>query len=65
MVVIAAVLVAGFSIAYTAQQQRTADRRWCALLTTLDTPVGPQPTTPRGRIIQDRIHELSTDLGCS
>lgn len=65
MVLVAAVLVAGFSIVYTAQQQRLADRRWCALLVTLDAPVGPQPSTPRGQVIQDRIHQLSVELGCA
>jgi len=65
MVLIAAVLAAGLSIAYTAQTQRLADQRWCALLLTLDAPAGPQPTTPRGRVVQDRIHELAGELGCA
>ncbi len=64
MIAAASVLVAGFSIAYTVHTQRAADRRWCSLLVTLDSPTGPQPTTPRGEQIQDRIHALSGELGC-
>lgn len=65
MVVVAAVLVSGIGIAYTAVTQRQADRRWCSLLLTLDSPGVPRPTTPRGVQIQDRIHALSVELGCS
>lgn len=64
MIAAASVLAAGLAIGFTAHTQRTSDRRWCSLLLTLDSPTGPQPTTPRGQQIQDRIHVLSGELGC-
>lgn len=63
MVLVAAVLAAGSSWVYTAHQQHESDRRWCALMATLDDP-GTPPGTARGRKIQQQVHELRRSLGC-
>lgn len=63
MVLVVALLVAGASVLYTSHAQRQSDQRWCSLLTRLDQP-GVPATTPRGRAIQDDIHQLRRDLGC-
>lgn len=74
MVLMSAVLVAGACIVYTnivqrdaeARQERArqeADRRWCALMASLDQPEAPA-TTDRGQRIQQQIHQLRRDLGC-
>lgn len=63
MILITAVLLVAVNVAYTARQQREADRRWCALFASLDQPNVPA-TTPRGQQVQQRIHQLRHDLGC-
>jgi hypothetical protein len=56
-----AVVVA--NAAYTSHVQRQADRRWCSLLASLDSPQAPA-TTERGLVLQVQMHKLRTDLGC-
>lgn len=51
------------NVAYTRHVQQQADRRWCALLATLDTN-DPPATTERGRVVQQQLHQLRMDLGC-
>lgn len=63
MVLIAAVLISSAGVVYTNRVQREADKRWCALLITLDDPQVP-PTTERGRRVQIQIHQLRHRLGC-
>lgn len=63
MVLVVAVAIAVAGVVYTGHAQRQADRRWCALLATLDQPGAP-PTTDRGREIQRQVHDLHDDLGC-
>jgi hypothetical protein len=46
-----------------AEQRARQDRRWCSLLATLDQQGSP-PTTERGRMVQQQIHELRRELGC-
>jgi hypothetical protein len=48
---------------YTRHLQQQADLRWCALLTSLDSPQAPA-TTERGLVVQRQMHKLRTDLGC-
>lgn len=43
--------------------QQVNNRRWCALLSSLDQPNVPA-TTERGRQVQKQIHELRLGLGC-
>lgn len=63
MSVLSPLLVGVAGIVYTSHVQRQADRRWCALLSSLDSPQAPA-TTDRGRVVQQQMHELRTDLGC-
>jgi hypothetical protein len=46
-----------------AELRQQQDRRWCPLLASLDQP-GQPPTTERGRLIQEQIHQLREDTGC-
>lgn len=64
MVLVAAIVVALGSVAYTGHTQEQADRRWCELLETLDNPTAPPPETPRGAEIQREVRQLRSDLGC-
>jgi hypothetical protein len=43
--------------------QQMNNRRWCALLSSLDQPDVPA-TTERGRQVQIQIHQLRLGLGC-
>lgn len=61
--VVALLSVVIFSVVYTRHVQEQADRRWCALFTSLDSPQAPA-TTERGLLIQRQMHKLRTDLGC-
>lgn len=63
MILVVAVLVAGAGIVYTRHVQHQADQRWCDLLATLDQPSQPA-TTERGRVVQQQIHRLRSELGC-
>ena len=48
-----------------AAQEREADQRWCALLTTLDDAYSTiPPTSELGRKVANAIHALRTDLNC-
>lgn len=48
------------------RQQAESDRRWCALLVTLDGAYGtpPGPTTEVGRKVAEEVHRLRTGFGC-
>lgn len=47
------------------QQEREADRRWCALLTQLDSAYSQAPpSTETGRLVARSIHELRVEIGC-
>lgn len=74
---IACVLIAFASVGYASHVQRQAehraelariesDRRWCALLTTLDEAYGtpPGPSTDLGRKVAAEIHRLREGFGC-
>ncbi|MFD0902321.1 hypothetical protein [Actinomadura sediminis] len=63
MVLVAAVLVAGVNVWYTAHAQRESDQRWCELMAALDEPAAP-PGTVRGAQIQREVRQLRADLGC-
>lgn len=63
MVVAMAIIAMGVNIFYTAHTQRDADRRWCALLTSL-TADTPAPTTSRAIKISDELTRLERQLGC-
>lgn len=63
MILVAAVLAAGACVLYTQHVQQESNRKWCALLTSLDQPEVP-PTTERGRQVQQQIHDLRLGLGC-
>lgn len=63
------------SVAYTRHVQQVADRRqaelraqsdrrWCPLLGSLDQPDVPA-TTERGRAVQQQIHTLRIESGCT
>lgn len=63
-----ALSVAG--IAYTGHERRQSDKRWCDLLTTVDQPDRPIPSTgdsqrdAANRKAQQQLHQLRIDLGC-
>ncbi len=63
--VLACILAVGVSTVYTVYYVHKLDQRWCRLLTTLDEPGGPPPTTERGLRVQQQIHELRRQLGCT
>lgn len=45
--------------------EREADRRWCELLTTLDSAYqAAPPQTETGRRLAADVHKLRSDLGC-
>jgi hypothetical protein len=66
------VLAVGLSIGYTLQVDRQSDRdneqndrKWCALLVTMDDAYrSAPPTTPTGMRLADAIRQLRTGLGC-
>lgn len=60
---VTAVALVGLNITYTSYVQQQSDRKWCALLASLDQPDVPA-TTERGRQVQQQIHELRRGLGC-
>lgn len=74
--VVSCVVIAGVSIQYsnwtraktieeTERQQRESDRRWCELLTTMDTAYTEQPPrSPTGTRLAQQISELRTQFGC-
>jgi hypothetical protein len=45
------------------QARRDSDQRWCGLFTVIDPPEAP-PTTERGQVIAEKIHELRVSFGC-
>jgi hypothetical protein len=66
MILLTGVLLVGAVVAnavYTRHLQQQADRRWCALLSSLDSPQAPA-TTERGLVLQVQMHKLRNDLGC-
>ena len=45
--------------------ERTADRRWCSLMTTLDSAYqAAPPTSEAGRKVAAEIHQLVISLEC-
>ncbi|KAB2384764.1 hypothetical protein [Actinomadura montaniterrae] len=48
---------------HQAELRHQQDQRWCPLLVALDQPDVPA-TTARGRIIQQRVHDLRIETGC-
>lgn len=64
MVLVAAILIALFSIGYTAYQQHKADQRWCPLLSIVDQPNRPPAQTPEAAQGRQELHKLRHDLGC-
>jgi hypothetical protein len=46
--------------------QQESDRRWCALLTDLDSAYKspPPPATPTGQKVAAEIHRLRISFGC-
>jgi hypothetical protein len=74
---IACVVIAGAGLFYTYYVQKQADRRstvervesdrrWCALLTDLDSAynTSPGPSTEIGRKVAAEIHQLRVAFGC-
>lgn len=72
MVCVSLVALAGINIAYTsyvdgqrAEAEREADKRWCDLLTTLDSAYSATPpTTAVGRNVADAVRKLRLSLQC-
>lgn len=51
--------------AYEKSARIEADRRWCSVLTTLDSAYqSKMPTTELGRQIADAMHNLTIEFGC-
>lgn len=71
MVLIAAVLIGVLGIWYTNQVQRTADRRWCELMTTIARPESsvskqlPKQEHDRQVRVVRALSKLTADLGCA
>lgn len=63
MLIVTAALIAGVGIVYTHHVQAANNRKFCALLDSLDQPT-PGPVTPHGQQIQTQIHQLRLSLGC-
>lgn len=72
-VTVASVLVVGataigwtnYSLGRTSATERENDRRWCALLNTLDQAYSSSPPTSEvGRRVAAAIHTLRSDLEC-
>lgn len=71
-VVLSMFLLAAANVIYTGwvdsqrdEAEREADRRWCALLVTLDDAYSSTPpATEIGRRVAAAIHSLRTDLDC-
>lgn len=61
-VVIAVVLVAcvGFTVVYVS----ISERKWCDLMSTLDSPVPPSADNPRQITAAQQIRDLRHRLGC-
>jgi hypothetical protein len=62
-------LVAAGSVVVAVQlankNAREAERKWCAIVTTLDTAYSSRPaTSPLGRQIAAAMAKLRRDLGC-
>lgn len=63
MVLLTAVLVALSGIFYTGYVQRENNRKWCDVMTTLDSQTTPA-TTPQAIEFRRKIHRLRVSLGC-
>jgi hypothetical protein len=63
MVLLAAALLVVVNIAYTAYAQEENNRKWCDVMTTLDTQNTPA-TTPQAVDFRRKIHKLRLGLGC-
>ena len=64
MLLLVAILIAVFSIGYTAYEQRQSDQRWCPLLSIVDQPNRPPAQTPEAAQGRLELHRLRHDLGC-
>ena len=60
MVATAILLVSGLAFGMVV----LSERKWCALLTILEAPDQPPPTTERGVQIAREIHNLRTGFHC-
>lgn len=65
-VLLSSLATAAAALGYSAHQRAEQDRRWCALLTTLDEAYGtpPGPSTELGRRVAEEIHRLRVRFGC-
>jgi hypothetical protein len=63
---LACLVVALASVGYASYVQRQNDRRWCSLLSDLDSAYQspPRPTTPTGVKVAAEIHRLRIGFGC-
>lgn len=69
---LSALLIAGVSVQYAnhtaaelRKEQRESDRKWCALLSTIDEGYKTAPpATPGARVFAAQIAKLRTDFGC-
>lgn len=68
LVVIAIVLAFALGLGLAVKTNRADigrnNRRWCALLSTLVDPTAPPPSTPRQRVIAERLAAQYKDFGC-
>lgn len=72
VVCLSLVTLAGMNIGYTSyvdsqreKAEREADRRWCQLLTTLDSAyTAAPPTTPTGVRVAEAVRTLRLTLQC-
>jgi len=66
-VAIVVVVVLGLVFAgvwYTNYEVREANREWCDLLITLDSPIPPEADNPRARDIAGKLHVLRVRFDC-
>lgn len=62
---VAGVIYTNYSIKRQNATERENDRRWCALLSTLDGAYSSAPPqTETGRRVAAAIHDLRIELGC-
>lgn len=63
---VSGVAYTNYALRQTDATERENDRRWCALLSTLDTSYKANPPqTETGRAVAKGIHDLRTALGCA
>lgn len=65
-VLLSSLVAAVGALAVSAHQRAEADRRWCALLATLDDAYQgpPRPTSELGQKVAEEIHRLRVGFGC-